>query len=189
MSNFLINSALAAEEIEVGNIIITVDAWWWPHLLFAVGIIKYFFIFFTIVFIAAIILILIRIQGSFKIKIKEAVEEAMEAGKLPKTKTQEEWDAIVSNADSNNQEDYKKAVILAEELFERILKIAGFSGENIEQRLKKISDDQLEFKEDIVWAYKLKNRISSDENFEVDHEEARRAVNIFQKALKKLNIL
>ena len=67
--------------------------------------------------------------------------------------------------------------------------MANFSGSNVEERLKKIPDNQLEFKEDIVWAHKLKEKIAKDENFEVENEEAKRAVYIFERALKEMGIL
>jgi len=187
MLNFLIQSVQAAEVIEIGNWEISISWMPWHSYLFAV--IKYFLMFYTVVLLAAIILILVRIQGSFKIKIREAIEEAMEAGKLPKTKTQEKIEFISSAVESNSSEDYKRAVILAEELLSNALKIAGFSGENLEKRISKISDGQLNFKEDIIWACRLAEKISTDEEFETDHEEAKRAVYIFQRALKEIGIM
>jgi len=176
-----------AEIIEIGNWEISVL--WLPWYSYLFMVVKYFLIFLTVVLFAAIVLILIRIQGGFKIKIKEAVEEAMEAGKLPKTKTQEKIDLIASAAESNNPKDYKKAVVLAEELLGRVLKVADFSGENLEKKISKVPDSQLNFKEDIIWACKLKEKIVSDEEFEIDHEEAKRAVYIFQRALKEIGVI
>ena len=187
MFEFLIETTQAVEKIEIGNLVIEIgDVLWWPYLYAAV---KYFMMGMTVLFIIGIILILIRVEGGFKIRIKEAIEEAKEAGKLPKTKTQNKWEAVVSNVESEDADDYKKAVLLSEELFSSVLKVANFSGENLEKKLNKIPDNQLEFKEDIIWAYKLKERILSDEDFEVDHEEARRAVYIFQRALKEMHVL
>ncbi len=180
----IIQFAQAEEILEIGNLTINIS--WWPYLF---AMIKYLLIFMTILFATGIILILIRTEGSFKIRVREAVEEAIEAGRLPKTKTQKEWEAISHNVDSNHFEDYKKAVVSAEKLFNRVLKSANFSGSNIEDRLKKIPDSQLEFKEDIIWAHRLKEKIFEDENFEVEHEEAKRAVYIFERALKEINII
>ena len=180
----IIQSVQAKEILEIGNL--AIDVSWWPYLF---ALVKYLLIFMTILFIVGIVLILIRIEGSFKIRIREAVEEAMEAGRLPKTKVQKEWEAILYNLNSNNSEDYKKAVVSAEELLNKVFKIANFSGSNIEERLKKIPDSQLNFKEDIIWAYKLKEKIAKDESFEVEHEEAKRAVYIFERALKEMGII
>ena len=187
MFEFFIETTQAVERIEIGNLIIEIeDVSWWPYFY---GAIKYFMAGMAVLFATGIILILMRVEGGFKIRIKEAIEEAKEAGKLPKTKTQNKWEAVTSNVESEEVDDYKKAVVLAEELFTNVLKAANFSGENLEKKLNKIPDNQLEFKEDIIWAYKLKEKISSDEDFTVDHEEAKRAVYIFQRALKEMHVI
>ena len=187
MFEFLIETTQAVETIEIGSFIIGIEnVSWWPYLYSAI---KYFMAGMAVLFTVGIILIVIRVEGGFKIRIREAIEEAIEAGKLPKTKTQNKWGVIASNVESEDADDYKKAVILAEELFTNVLKAANFSGENLEKKLAKIPDNQLEFKEDIVWAYKLKEKILSDEDFTVDSEEAKRAVYIFQRALKEMHVL
>lgn len=187
MFEFLIETTRAAGRIEIGNLIIEIEeVLWWPYFYSAV---KYFMIGMTILFIIGIILILMRVEGGFKIRIKEAIEEAKEVGKLPKTKIQNKWEIIASKIESKDADDYKRAVVLAEELLTNVLKAANFSGENLEKKLNKIPDSQLEFKEDIVWSYKLKEKIIADESFVVDYEEAKHAVYIFQRALKEMNIL
>jgi len=187
MFEFFIETTQAAERIEIGNLIIEIeDVSWWPYLY---GAIKYFMAGMTILLATGIVLILMRVEGGFKVRIKEAIEEAKETGKLTKTKTQNKWEVIASNVESEDVDNYKKAVVLAEELFASVLKAANFSGENLEKKLSKIPDSQLEFKEDIIWAYKLKEKILSDEDFAVDHEEAKRAVYIFQRALKEMHVI
>lgn len=187
MFGFLTQTAQAEERIEIGNLIIDIsDVWWWPHFFSAI---KYFMMAMTVVLIIGIILILIRVEGGFKIRIKEAIEEAKEAGKLPKTKIQKKREIIFSNLESEDPDNYRKAVVLIEELFNNVLKAANFSGENLEKKLSKVPSDQLEFKDDIIWAHKLKERIVADENFQVDREEAKRAVYIFERALKEMNVI
>jgi len=187
MFEFFIETTQAVERIEVGDLVIEIEnVLWWPYFY---GAIKYFMVGMTFLFIVGIILIVIRVEGGFKVRIKEAIEEAKEAGKLPKTKTQNKWKIISSKIESEDADDYKKAVVLAEELFTNVLKAANFSGENLTKKLSKIPDSQLEFKEDIVWAYELKEKILLDENFTVDREEAKRAVYVFKRALKEMNVL
>jgi len=187
MFEFLVETTQAVERIEIGNLVIEIeDVLWWPYFYSAI---KYFMVGMTVLFTIGIILILIRVEGGFKIRIKEAIEEAKEVGKLPKTKTQNKWEIITAKIESKDTDDYKKAVVLAEELFTGVLKAASFSGENLEKKLNKIPDNQLEFKEDIVWSYKLKEKILADEGFAVDHEEAKHAVYVFQRALKEMHVL
>ena len=175
------------EIMEIGNW--KISFLWLPWCSYLFALVKYFLMFYTVFLFVTIILILIRIQGSFKIRIKEAIEEAMEVGKLPKTKTQEKIEIISSAIESDNPKDYEKAAVLAGELFDKVLKVANFSGDTLEKRVNKISDNQLNFKEDIVWACRLKDKILMDEEFEIDHEEAKRAVYIFQRALKEIGVI
>ena len=113
----------------------------------------------------------------------------MEAGKLPKTRTQEKIESISSAIESDKPEDYKNAVILAGELLDKVLKTANFSGDTLEKRVNRVPNGQLNFKEDIIWACKLKEKISVDEEVEIDHEEAKRAVYIFQRTLKEIGVI
>ncbi len=175
------------EIIEIGNWEIAIS--WSPWYSYLLAIIKYFLMLLTAMFFIAIVLILIRIQSSFKIRIKEVIEKVMKSGKLPKTKTQEKIDFISSAIESDKPEDYKNAVVLAGELLDKVLKAANFSGDTLEKRVNKVSNSQLNFKEDIIWACRLKEKISADEEIEIDHEEARRAVYIFQRTLKEIGVI
>ena len=187
MFEFLIETTQAVEKIEIGNFVIEIEnVLWWSYFYSAI---KYFMAGMTFLFIVGIILILMRIEGGFKIRIREAIEEAKEVGKLPKTKTQNKWETITSKIESKEPDDYKKAVVMAEDLFVGVLRTANFFGENLEKKLNKIPDNQLGFKEDIIWAYKLKEKILADKNFTADHEEAKRAIYIFKRALKEMNVI
>lgn len=183
---FFIKSAQAAEAatLEVNNIMLNV--WWWPYFFSTV---KYFMIFLTVLLAVSIVLIFIRTQSFLKVDLDAIMEKVLKTDKTSKIKWLERWESIISKVESDNSQDYKDAVVLAEAFLEDILKMANFSGENIESRLKKIPDNQLDFKEDIIWAHKLKKRIMLEENFEVDREEAKRAVYIFQRTLKKMGVI
>jgi len=185
-TGFFVKSTQAAEVVTLKVNSITLNVWWWPYFFVAV---KYFMIFLTILLAISIVLIFIRTQSFLKVDLDAAKEKALKTNKTSKIKWLEKWESIIFEVESENPRDYKNAVVLAEEFLNDVLKMANFSGENIESRLKKIPDNQLEFKEDIIWAHKLKKRIASEENFEVDHEEARRAVYVFQRALKKTGVI
>lgn len=175
---------MAQEIIEIGGL--TIDVSWWPYLFW---LIKCFFIFLTISFTAGIILILYRVEDGFKIRIKEIIAEAIEDGKLSKSKIQKQWESISLDVESKDPDDYKNAVILAEKLFNRVLKVANFSGDSVEQKLRKIPEGQLELKDEIVWSSKLRERIVNNPSFDVDPEEAKRAISVFEKTLKEMGVL
>lgn len=188
MFRFLSNFILAAETIEVGDYVIELGfaTWWVPYVY---ETFKYAMILLSIIYFIGIVMILMRIEGGFKIKIKEAIEEAMEAGRLPKTKIQRKWDSIVEDSESDNIEKNHSAVLEAEKLLDNALRAAKLSGENLESRIRRIPESEMSYKDDIVWVHKLKKKIESERASEVEKEETQRAIYIVQRTLKELDII
>jgi len=143
----------------------------------------------SLVMILCIILIVRRVGKDMVVPIREILEEARDLGELPKNEVLEKWKEINRKVNSSVELDYREAVIEADEFLDKVLKTARFSGEELGDRLKMVRDNQLEFKEDIIWADDLKKKIVADENFKVSPEEAKRAVYIFERALKEMGVL
>ncbi len=143
----------------------------------------------SLVMILGIILIVRKVHKEMTIPIREVLEEARDLGELPKNEISEKWKNINDKLNASDESSHREAVLEADEFLNKVLKTAKFSGENLNERLKTVRSDQLEFKEDIDWADNLKNKISSDENFKISPEEAKRAVYIFERALKEMGIL
>ena len=143
----------------------------------------------SLVMILCIILIVRRVGKDMVVPIREILEEARDLGELPKNEVLEKWKEINRKVNSSVELDYREAVTEADEFLDKVLKTARFSGEELSDRLKMVRDNQLEFKEDIIWADDLKKKIVADENFKVSPEEAKRAVYIFERALKEMGVL
>ena len=143
----------------------------------------------SLVMILCIILIVRRVGKDMAVPIREILEEARDLGELPKNEVLEKWKEINRKVNSSVELDYREAVIEADEFLDKVLKTARFSGVELSDRLKMVRDNQLEFKEDIIWADDLKKKIVADENFKVSPEEAKRAVYIFERALKEMGML
>ena len=143
----------------------------------------------SLAMILGIMLIVRKVNKETMIPIKEVLEEARDLGELPRDEVLEKWKKINEKAESSNELNYREAVADADEFLNNTLKAAGIPGEDLADRLKAIRDNQLEFKEDIIWADDLKKKIAADENFKTSPEEARRAVYIFERALREMGIL
>jgi len=143
----------------------------------------------SLAMILCIILIVKKAGREMAAPVKEILEEARDLGELSKSEARSSWAEIKEKAESPIESDYREAVAMADKFLDEILKTARFSGEGLADRLKTMRDNQLEFKDDIVWADNLKNKIVSDENFKVSQEEAKRAVYIFERALKEIGVL
>lgn len=184
LSIFLPHAAAATEALQLGGL--RLNLWWWP---FVFAFVKNLFILIDIVLVLAAVMILSRFK-SFRIRIYESVEEAIESGKLSKGKLARKWEEIQTRMESDNLEDKKRATVMAEEMLDSALKAANLPGENVEKRLAKFSDTDINFKEDIIWAHRLAERIKTgEEDYEIDEEEVKRAFYILERTMKELNIL
>jgi hypothetical protein len=159
--------------------------WWWP---FVFTFFKNMFILLDIILVIGIVMVVGRFQRIGG-DIYDAIESAINSGNLSKGKAQRKWEEAQELIQSDNLEDKKRAVSIAEGIMDECLKSANFSGDNLEGRISKIPDSQLDFKDDIVWAYRMKVRLENEPQIETDKEEIERVFYIFERAMKDLNIL
>ena len=160
-----------------------------PIITFLFLFIKIIAALLSLAMILGIILVTIKASKDMSVPIREVLEEARDLGELPKNEVLEKWKEINRKVNSSLESDYRAAVVEADEFLDEVLKTAKFSGEELSDRLKTVRDNQLEFKDDIIWADDLKKKIAADENFKISPEEAKRAVYIFERALKEMGIL
>ena len=175
--------AVSAPIVHIGKA--TIVLWWWP---FVFAFIKNMFIILNIIILIGIIMVLGRFRRLGK-EIYDAVEEAMASGKLSKGKAQRKWEEAQELIGSDDIEDKKKAAAIAEGILDDCLRSANLSGENLEKLLMKISDTEINFRDDIIWAHRMNVHLNSEPEFETDDEEVERVFYIFERAMKELNIL
>ena len=100
-----------------------------------------------------------------------------------------EWNKILEQGKSKNENDRKLAVIAADSLIEKILSSAGYSGENLGEKLKNIEPADLESLDALWVAHKVRNRIAHDVDYRIPREDAEQALALFQKTLKELEYI
>jgi len=159
--------------------------WWWP---FTFLLIKNMFILLDIIIFVGIVMVMGRFRKLGR-EIYDAVEAAIASGKISKGKIQRKWAEARRLIESDSIEDNKEATAIAEGLLDDCLRSANLSGENLEKRISKIPDTEINFRDDIIWAYRMKVRLESEPAFETDKEEVERVFRIFERAMKELNIL
>lgn len=99
------------------------------------------------------------------------------------------WEEIQKHLDSVKEAEWKFAVIEADSLVDSILKASGYPGDTMGDRLKNIDKTQIVSIDDLWEAHKIRNRLAHDTNYFLRYGEAKRAVQLYEKALKELNAL
>lgn len=106
-----------------------------------------------------------------------------------KNKNLEEWQKILTKGASLDENERKFAIIAADTLIEKILNLAGYTGENLGERLKKIEPSDLDSLNNLWEAHKVRNRIAHEADYKLSKEDAEQALKNFESALKELEYI
>jgi hypothetical protein len=111
-----------------------------------------------------------------------------EVAENPETEKDSEWQDILDHMASDNESQWKLAIIDADKLLEDALRDADYDGETIGDRLK-MAESMGGFTslQDAWEAHKVRNRIAHESGFILTNREARRAVELYKNVLNNLH--
>lgn len=100
------------------------------------------------------------------------------------------WESIRAKILSDNQSDWRLAIIEADIYMDRLLDDAGYHGETVGDKLKQITPTQLASVQ-IAWeAHKVRNRIAHEgEEYTLTMPEARRVLSYFEIVFRDLGAI
>ncbi len=144
-------------------------------------------VFATAFFVVSTVYFAIK-TGYLAVRI-DRVEDILLKKNLPKRRTVKGWRKVQLNFFQGDDSHLKIAIIEADKLLNDALKAAGFKGEDLGDRLKKLTTTQLPNLDDIWEAHRLRNRIAHENDFRLSRHDAERALAIYQQTLNYLGIL
>ena len=104
-------------------------------------------------------------------------------------KMSKEWRKVSARLDTNMEAEYKLAVIEADSILDDTLKRMNFSGDTLGERLEKLTSATLPNVNDVVEAHRVRNNIVHDPDYKLTLEEAKTALQIYERALTDLQVL
>lgn len=151
--------------------------------------VKIFFLIAGFIFIALIGLIFYKLTR-LKRKIKVAsVVRFKEEEKLSKDRIIK-WKDIKDKINSDNIEDWKEAIIVADSILDDIFSRIGYKMDGLGEKLKNIEPSDFASLQDVWDGYKVRSKIASEgANFRISHKEAKDALAKYEKGLKELKYL
>lgn len=99
------------------------------------------------------------------------------------------WRQIEMRIVHQQEADLKLAVIEADKLLDEVLKVAGYQGETMADRMKNLTPANLSNIEQAWRAHKVRNRIVHEPDFEITTQEALELVDIYRKALQEFGLI
>lgn len=99
------------------------------------------------------------------------------------------WEGISKRLTTASESEYKLAVIEAESVLEEILIRMGLSGQSFGERIKRIQKAQLPSLDDVLQAHQMRNNVVHDPDYKLTLQETKKAIDVYERALKELDAL
>jgi len=98
------------------------------------------------------------------------------------------WEGISDRLERGSEAEHKLAVIEAEQMLDEVFIRMGFGGQSFGERLTQIREQQLPSIDEVVEAHKTRNNIVHDPDYKLTPEQAKKVLNVYEKALKELEV-
>lgn len=151
------------------------------------GFLKAGSILLTAFFIVASVVFMLK-TGWLQLRL-DRVEDVLLKSDMPKKRSIKVWNRVKRHFFAGDDNSLKIAVMEADNTLDEALKLAGFKGENLGERLKNITEEQLPNIQAIWEAHKLRNRLVHETDFRLTRDTAEKALTIYEDAFKDLGLL
>jgi hypothetical protein len=91
--------------------------------------------------------------------------------------------------ESENESEYKVAIIEADTIIDDLITRMGYKGSNMSERLANIPEGQLAELGEMKEAHEIRNRIIHEENFKVDRDFAKGVLKKYEHLLHHFEVL
>jgi hypothetical protein len=96
------------------------------------------------------------------------------------------WDKTKARLETGLESEYKLAVIEGDSILDDVLKKMGYKGENLVERLDRLTSATLPNIEDIKESHKARTNILHSPDYNLTLDEAKKILAVYEKALESL---
>ena len=116
-------------------------------------------------------------------RVVEAYKTAAQAGDK---ELNFRWKTILELAESQNQNDWRQAILDADSVLDQILAKGGFIGDSIGERLTNATKGDIKTLDQAWEAHKVRNMIAHDgSTFNLTQYEAKRVINLYKQVFEE----
>jgi len=152
-----------------------------------IGLFEAISILLTAIFLGSALYFMIR-TGWLPLRV-DRVRDVIIKTNLSKKKSINVWKKIQRHFFAGDDNDLKLALIEADNALNEALRVAGFIGADLGERLKNIDESQMPNIQELWEVHKLRNRIAHETDFKLNREMAEKALTIYENTFKDLGLL
>ncbi|MBI1960801.1 MAG: hypothetical protein HYS43_00800 [Candidatus Liptonbacteria bacterium] len=99
------------------------------------------------------------------------------------------WNQIERRLAEGGEANLRLAIIEADKILDTILKLSGFKGKTLGERLEQITQAQISNIEDIWKIHKIRNRIVHEPDYHINRDDTEQGIRAYKSALSQLGLL
>jgi hypothetical protein len=117
----------------------------------------------------------------------KAVAHTVAAQDIPKTRLR--WNHILEQANSENPQNHRLAILEADIMLGELLDELGYKGETLADRMRQVP--KLNFNTiDLAWeGHRARNRVAHEAGFEMPPHEVRRIIGLYDKVFREFGFI
>lgn len=151
---------------------------------------------FLTVFFAILTIVLIILFLFFFLRLREVKNDEYHMYKARKVTTKKdpsrrlEWDTVIGHRDTENEAEWRVAVLEADRILSRILTEHGYGGETLADQLKSIPKGEYRHLQGVWEAHKVRNMIAHEgSEYALSARETKRVIGLYEIFFKELGDL
>ena len=129
-----------------------------------------------------------RKSSYFKFRYSQDWTEILTFSAAMEKKSGRQWQNIKKKLESSSESEWKLAVTEAENLLDEILKRSGIVGESFGEKINNIKPDQLKNVADVKKVHEIRNSIMHNPDYVLSLDEAKRVLEVYERALRNLGL-
>jgi len=141
---------------------------------------------------------ILKVREKEKEHIKHKIEEYARKQKEKEEKLSNssnnsvnpKWQSVLNHVFSNNESEWKVAIIEADTMLEGLMDQLGFKGENLGEKLKSADQEKLKHLTSAWEVHTIRNKIAHEgSNFEISQREAKRVITLYEQIFTEFSFI
>ena len=129
------------------------------------------------------------IRSNFLILQSEKWSDFLNIKNVSRRRSLRAWKHILKKIHSKDELQWKLAIMEADKILDEILKMAGYKGETMDDRLKLLTKAQLTNLDDIKNTHRVRQQISQNPDFKITQEEVSGIIKVYHQAFTELYLI
>lgn len=150
-------------------------------------IMKFLFVFVSVYFLISIIYFIMN-TTYIRLRFGEKFMDGLTRRPYGVGRIDKVWAKIISRLEKGSGSDYKLSILESDGVLDEVLKKAGYSGKNTEERIKQLSPDQFPNLENLIEAHQVRNNIVRDPDYQLGLDEAKKIIAVYRKTFENLDV-